>query len=270
MLCVFCGSTAAPTKEHVYAKWIREGLWATGPTVITRAKLGEQRRNTTTGLTWILRRSVCCVCNSGWMSTYLEKPVKDWLLPPMRGQRIEFMPETQRLVAAWAVKTALMFELKAKEDGRQVAVAPESNLTWLYDHRTDPVPPPGSQVWIAAVDAGLGTAGAQPGWHMVTTSMSPNDMEFYFVTFAVGNLVFQVAGQDFRQPDHLTRTGQSLAILQRPDWLISYLTAIWPERSDLVRWPLSTQLKRSELSAFASGKGTIAARWRIASIPRLG
>jgi len=270
MICVMCGLEAAPTREHVYPKWVRDGLGATGRTTITRTKGRRSHQQVTTGLTVILRRSVCRACNTGWMSTSLESSVKDLLLPPMWGRRSAFRPEEQRLIAAWAVKTALMLELKAVEDRRQAGYAPESNLRWLYSRKADPEPPPGSQVWIACVDAELLTPDALTGWYTVTTSNRPHDMEYYAVTFSVGYLVFQVSGQDFTEPELLAGSGQPLATLQRPDELLSYVNAIWPARDLTIDWPRSYRLRRSEMSRFASWENTVAARQIIVPIPRLG
>lgn len=269
MQCALCGETRRATREHVYPKWVREGIWATGATTITRAKGSVHRAHSVTGLTWILRRSVCRDCNTGWMSR-LENALQDYLLPAMRGQPIILTPETQRLAAAWAVEKALLFELKAAEDGGQVTFAPGSNLRWLYDHRDAPTAPPGSQVWIAAVDARLGTADAQPGWHTASTSLAPMDRDFYAVTFQVGYLVFQVAGQDLGEPAHDPGAGQPLAILQRPDWLLPYVNAIWPARSETITWPRSSRLTTDDLRRLASWEDTIAGRWTVAAIPRVG
>ncbi|MHB8399347.1 MAG: hypothetical protein ACYDCI_10515 [Candidatus Limnocylindrales bacterium] len=204
------------------------------------------------------------------MSTSLEEAVKDYLLPAMLNAKIVLEPKMQQLAAAWAVKTALMFQLKAAKENRQRAYAPSSNLKWLYDHRAAPEAPPGSQVWIAAVDARLGTATAQTGWHTATTSKPPLDTEVYFVTFSVGYLVFQVSGQDFRDPDHKTPAGQSLLVLQRPDCLIDYVRAVWPARSDTIRWPPSQRLTSENLPKFAMAEQTTGARMRTVSLPRVG
>jgi hypothetical protein len=269
MHCAFCGETRRATREHVYPDWVRQGIWATGPTTITRAKGGLRRSQATTGLTWILRHSVCRACNTGWMSR-LETALRDYLLPAMRGRPIILTVETQRLVAAWAVEKALLFELKAAEEGGQVVFAPRSNLRWLYEHRDAPTAPPGSQVWIAAVDARLGTANAQPGWHTASTSLPPMDRDFYAVTFQVGYLVFQVAGQDLGEPVDDPSARQPLAILQRPDWLLPYVNAIWPARSEIVAWPRDARLKVADLRRLASWEDTVAARWTVVPIPHVG
>jgi hypothetical protein len=259
--CVFCRQERKATREHLYPDWVRQGIGATGATIVTRTKGTVQHRGKTTGLTWILRRSLCGDCNSGWMSTYLEDAVRDFLLPAMRGERIILDPPMQRRVAAWAVKTALLFGLKAREVGGQVTFAPQSSFDWLYSHRTDPEPPPGAQVWLAAVDARLGSKDALTGWNMVSTSLPPMDMQFYFVTFSVGYLVFQVTGREFGQaiPD----AGAGEPILWRPDHLLEYVTAIWPPRSDIITWPPPGRLRGVEdLARFAAAEGTVAARLR--------
>lgn len=269
MLCIFCGQTRRATKEHIYPQWVRRGLWATGQSTLTRERNDERRDWSVTGLTWILYRRICASCNGGWMRRSLEDAVRPLLLPAMRGQPIRLKPREQRVVAAWAVKTALLFQMKAIDDRSQPGFAPGSNLRWLYEHRDDPVPPPGSQVWIAYVDAQFNTAEAHPGRHNATLLTGPVGNQFYAVTFAVGYLVFQVIGQDFGEPfrpDPLA----PLPSIQRPQSLISVLRSIWPERDVDIDWPPLQGLRHSDFRKFASFEGSQGVAHRIVPIPELG
>src|SRR5206468_349632 len=137
--------------------------------------------------------------------------------------------------------------------GAALGGAPQSNLTWLYDHRDAPEPPQGSQVWIARIDPFATDRTPHAGSHTVTGSP---DIDGYMVTMAVGELILQVVGQDFRQPDYLTPGGLPLITVERPDWLLSYLRVIWPERSDLIRWPLSYRIKGSDWRRLADWENT--------------
>jgi len=242
-LCVFCQLNPGATKEHIYPKWVRKGIRATGPTTITSPR---GVRNVT-GLTWILRNSVCGECNNGWMATRLENKVKDYLLPAMRGWPVVLEPPMQQLIAAWAVKTALMFELKALQDGDR-GLAPVSNLRWLYQHRDALIPPPGSQVWLAGVNAELGTANSHVGWHGAGVVDTVIDTEFYLVTFSVGYLVFQVFGTDFGEADNDAWTSTPRWSMVRADHLLEAIRLIWPARSEVVTWPPSLRLTIDDLS----------------------
>jgi hypothetical protein len=125
------------------------------------------------------------------------------------------------------------------------------------------------QVWIAAVDAKLNTAEAQPGWHTVSTSLPPMDRDFYAVTFEVGYLVFQVSGRDFRQTENDPRTGQPLRIfVSRPDCLLPYINSIWsavgPQRTDTVTWPRDARLR------LAQWNDTAVFREKVVALPNIG
>jgi hypothetical protein len=75
---------------------------------------------------------------------------------------------------------------------------PESSLRWLYDHRDNPVPPPGSRVWLACLDTNTTASHSTTLW----LGNKIEDPEAYVTTFAIGHLVVQVFGQDFRgEPD---------------------------------------------------------------------
>ncbi len=265
MGCAYCGSETEKTDEHVYAKWMREASYATGQ---TRMTLGDdpKPKRTYTGLYLALKDGVCRTCNNGWLSR-LENRVKPWLAPAIRGEAMALAPETQPAVAAWACGKALLIEL-AMRQWRKAFYAPESNLRWLYEHRDDPIPPPGSQVWLAHVDAEFGEANSLTGFNKAALAPErPADPEVYLATFAVGYLVLQVAGQDFREPDHLSRTGESLMELARPDTLLPFLRSVWPQRDDLVVWPPSHGLRKTDLPRFGNWDDTIYVRRRTVRIP---
>ena len=270
VICVFCGEEKRATREHIYPDWVRKGIGATGHTRVTRTKGDARSEGSTTGLTWILRRSICRDCNTGWMATSLESAVKEYLLPAMLGKPIVLEPAMQRVVATWAVKTALLFQMKAMADRQPRGFAPASNLRWLYDHRDNPEPPPGSHVWLAAVDAQLGTVDSHVGWHNATTSTPPLDMELYLVSFSVGYLVFQVFGQDFREPDHHAVTGEPLRDVLLPQPVLTYMRRIWPARTEVITWPPLGRLAWHDLSRFAAVDQAITARMKIVPIPRIG
>jgi hypothetical protein len=258
MPCVFCGAQGRLTDEHVYPRWMRVAMSAAGPTDLTRGDARAHIR-TDTGLTLLLRRGLCESCNTGWLSR-MEREVEPWLAPALLGQKIALAPTTQRLVAAWAVGRALLIEL-AMRTMRKPTYAPASALRWLYERRDDPEPPPGCQVWMAAVDAQLGTVDSLVGWNRAGCSGSvAGEPEQFFVSFSAGYLVFQVAGQDFREVDLLTRSGAPLLDFHRPDALLSLLVAIWPERSDLVVWPPPLAVSRKDLSRLAAWGSTVGQR----------
>ena len=267
MACVFCGSTVSLTTEHVYAQWVRQIMLAIGPTNVTRGEAQSHVR-TDTGLSVVLRKRVCQSCNTGWLSM-LERRVERWVAPALVGQKIALAPATQRIVAAWAVKQALLLEWTMRQM-RSPTYVPESNLRWLYEHRDDPVAPPGCQVWVAAVDAQLGTADSLAAWNMAASAgEDPNNPDQFFATFSAGYFVVQVAGQDFREGGHLTRAGKPLLTFARPDELLPFLISIWPGRDDLIVWPPLYGFRRTDLRRLAQWGATVGQRFVRVKIPQL-
>ncbi len=55
-------------------------------------------------------KAVCEPCNSGWMSV-LEGRAKPYLLPMIKGEIVELVPEAQEILATWTLKTALMCQV---------------------------------------------------------------------------------------------------------------------------------------------------------------
>lgn len=247
MTCVFCGSGISKTDEHVYARWMRKGIQAEARTTVT---VGREERfvRTDAGPTIVLRKGVCRGCNTGWMAA-LERTVQPLLLPAMRGDPVAYAPESQRAIAAWATQKALLTSLAIRAWGF-AAFAPTSAIRWLYEHRGEASPPPGTQVWLAAVEARLGTSDALTG--SISTGWappSPRLPRFYFVTVSAGCLVLQVGGQD-------TDAARSPVTFIRPDNLLTTAPSIWPARDQLITWPPGTILTKDELTELGEWEGT--------------
>ena len=265
MPCIFCGSDGPLTVEHAYPRWIRRALYATGPTKMWR---GSDHRHirTDTGLAVVLRRAVCSGCNSGWLAS-LEDRVNHVLAPALTGNHVVLTPESQRVVATWAVGRALVLEL-AMAGFNKVTFAPTSNCHWLFEHRDDPIPPPGAHVWLAAVDARLGTADALVAWvkrgWSADVRREPDQPWAYFMTFSAGYLVVQVAGQELETGDDVDPSR-----VMRPDALINTVRLIWPARTDLIAWPPHEHLTIDTMAAFASWEGAVTATRRTVRLPDL-
>ena len=109
---------------------------------------------------------------------------------------------------------------------------------------------PRHQVWLAAVEARLGTSDALTG--SISTGWappSPRLPRFYFVTVSAGCLVLQVGGQD-------TDAARSPVTFIRPDNLLTTVLSIWPARDQLITWPPGTILTKDELTELGEWEGT--------------
>jgi hypothetical protein len=108
--CVFCDSLGPLNKEHFIPDWISR-LFKGSPvaTVQVINRDGKQRLYPLP----IFQQevgTVCKKCNGGWMAT-LEKQVAPFLAPMLTESRPCVLDQArQKLLATWAVKTAMVFE----------------------------------------------------------------------------------------------------------------------------------------------------------------
>ncbi len=249
MPCMFCGSPGPLTDEHAIPKWARKAIGATAAIRLHVVPQGSRAISAATGrpaqrftgMRVVARKALCDSCNSGWLAG-LENAANPLLEPAMRGDPIKLSTDQQALVAFWAAKTSLLIEVAFRQF-RTDSVVPASHLRWLYEHRTDRAPPPGTVVWLASLNPWLGDDFV-PTWCSSGTLRSgdprshPNRTnDSYVATFSVGCLIFQVIGQDFREPDHLTPTGLPFVTVIPPRKLASYLLPIWPQLYPEAAWP---------------------------------
>ena len=109
--CFFCGQTRRLTNEHVWPKWVsgllceRSGSF----THYTRRVTATGDATTPTGTSRYLNvttKAVCRDCNGGWLSAF-ENQIKPLAAPLIVGERtvaLALAPESQALLAAWAVQ----------------------------------------------------------------------------------------------------------------------------------------------------------------------
>ena len=165
----------------------------------------------------------------------LEKAVKPILGPMMtKGWVTPLSPPTQRLLAFWAVKTALVIEYLHPRH----RVVPDAHYSALYAAQS---PPPGVMVWIARRNAygdlmssslkeaigGVHIAADNPSLQRrVLQLANSGQAKMYRFTFTIGHVVFQVFGHNFPMKMEIGG-GEALAdVVQR----------IWPIDEDIT-WP---------------------------------
>jgi hypothetical protein len=187
--------------------------------------------------------NVCDDCNHGWMHD-LEDEAIPILAGPILGHPAEFSESDQRVMARWAVKTALLLELSLRVV-RGVGHAPAGAFDFLRQHGE---PPPGHRVWIGAVKAKR----TWPGWTSSSTVMvGPSEADMvpqgYLAAFLVGHLLFQVFGPNLGT-DHNIELGVIPDRVLRPIWPISLPVIRWPfailqpEQLDRM-WPPVTEFR---------------------------
>jgi len=224
--CIFCGGRVS-TKEHAFPQWILDrvgDVWVT--TEVTFGATGEHRR-------WIGRRRkaharvryLCVTCNGGWMSD-LENRARPTLNAMMSDFTLRLDAAEQQLVAAWCIKTAMVFECTGPRGGwfysdgerarfRSSLSLPEHTFVWLGRfQRSDQSVCEARRLYRPSGRTGEG----------------------YVTALQVARLVAQVL---------TIRQAPELAQAVRRDGL--YLRLAWPIWTKSLRWPPSSSFSESRL-----------------------
>lgn len=150
--CIFCGDPA-DSREHISPQWLQD--WVEKQQDVNHTQgitrfdasdgsfdLGPTQTEIHSGPTMTRRLPVVCAerCNGGWMSR-LEKAVNPWLGPMTHGQATTLDAERCRLLALWAEKTAMVWEVT---DTASVT-ATQADRDYLREKQQ---PTPFTEVWI--------------------------------------------------------------------------------------------------------------------------
>lgn len=152
--CIFCGSKA-DSDEDLWPKWILERFRA--PTFGLMGTVGDDdyidpKRKT------VRLRCVCQKCNNEWMSR-LEQDSIPLLSSMAHDLVLPIRLDERTLVAAWAVKTAMLWEYFGpttrrpyyldgeKADLRAARRIPENTTVWLARYGGSPL------LWSSMADA---------------------------------------------------------------------------------------------------------------------
>ena len=198
--CVFCGGKPL-TKEHIWPKWarrkltsiIQEPYWKERmvgplshvPQVI--AVGGEDReyaeQHSAAPLYSMTTRSVCASCNGGWMSQ-LEEEARPIIEAMLSRQDRTLHEDGQRILAAWAVKTALTFQQTLSPDRR---LYPASDYSTLRESNE---PSSMTRVWLSSYAGGQLSSAIFQG----LVSVVDRHPIMYSTTITLGPVAFQVMG----------------------------------------------------------------------------
>jgi len=146
-LCAFCGELTILTKEDAWPSWLMRYIFPPNKRV-DRMRGGsdeELAASLKSGYTPRLKtQTVCEECNSKWLGPFEDKAkarVRGWLTA-LRGP---VTASDQRVLAFWAIKTAMTVDLAAyAAPDRRI---PAAQLRELHHNRT--FPPSGVFIWCA-------------------------------------------------------------------------------------------------------------------------
>jgi hypothetical protein len=255
MACVLCASADNLTSEDVIPHWLLRALKVErgSTTVNVREESGPPRE------VWKLRDfqvtldgGLCSKCNNERLGG-LEQVVQPILEPMVVRRELTVLDlASQRLLAAWAVKTVYLLELAGRQrypGARPVeGYAPSiAELGWLLaqlEQRPAKLiePPPRSMVWLACWDCRTaGTVGRQSMVNYAPSAAplatpSGGEVVGQFTTLAIGFAVFQVLTVDYVEAE------VRRAVVWNPDppdSIADGVRLIWPHRLDAgdFTWP---------------------------------
>lgn len=142
--CVFCGATGKLSGEHVFPDWSQPFLESeAGPGTHVRRVIRAEGKTKTVhrGLPATATvNSVCAPCNHGWMSR-LEEAAKPYLVSMLKGHHRTYHRGGQKLLATWALKTALVAGSKFK---------PATPEVFYRDLRDSGEPSENTAIWLGA------------------------------------------------------------------------------------------------------------------------
>jgi hypothetical protein len=225
-LCIFCGNSDL-TREHALPHWVIETIGG-GQLFTVEAQFGHDapmKKWPAHGRGGHVRvKYLCQGCNNGWMSA-LETTAMPLLRPLMNDFSITVDRGQQRLLAIWAMKTAMVCECTSRTKAWFYSTADRQHLL------TALAPPPGTFVWIGRSQR------SDPSFIDAKKLFPPHGStldEGFVTTFALARLVIQVVTVRMKPQHQSTRI--ALHIKSGPWDKGRGLLQIWPAGAT-IRWP---------------------------------
>lgn len=188
MICAFCQREAKPTREHAIPLWMNGVL---PPSDLPMRHSVTDRDEPERSRTWQAKKPdfvvkrLCDPCNTKRFSQ-LEGRAKPYLTPLIQGRGRTLHDTGRCLVASWAIKTVMVFQISEKANHTFI---PPEHYHALY---ADQIPPPGIMVWFgAASDNAEDIRYASHSMHSKRPDLPPTA---YGATLVIGHLVLHVVG----------------------------------------------------------------------------
>jgi hypothetical protein len=184
--CAFCEYTGKLSKEHIFAKWVRDLFPGTVDAFYIGGMSHRNERFTTDAIDW-KAGVVCAPCNNTWMKDIEETQAKPVLVPFIAGNEID-IPITQAMahsIAIYAFKTAVVQD----HAGRRAEPFFSARLRRAF--KSNRSIPGGVNIWICGIKQNL------PNIQVASTyysgQLSPTySWCMYVFTCWIGHFVMQV------------------------------------------------------------------------------
>lgn len=183
---------------------------------------------------------VCRPCNEGWMSR-IEQRAEPALSPLIRSLNATPLSRgDQGVVALWAYKRAIVFDLLNRTADRYFTEADRHEL-----FTTQTLPAPDIHVWAAGF---FGPQAATAVTYRILYNVrrehsADHPTDGYCLTLTVGHVALQVF------TCHRRKHARALRLAVAPQWAAATVR-LWPPSSDTARWPPSKAFDQHGLSLF--------------------
>jgi len=230
--CLFCNRRAT-SKEHVWPLWLLERL-RRAPMATIHSERGDGTRNRWSGKE-VTAKFVCAGCNNGWMSE-LENVVKPVVEPLLLDHNVGLDRPAQTVLAAWAVKNAMVFEA--------LRVAPP----WFFTDgersafRKSLRPPTRTNVWIAKCVEHSGCFCSAFDMNVVLDE-GETTVPAHLTTMAFGSLTIQIAAGKL---PHSVPLATTVTLEDTSTRWEEATVRIWPGPLELVNWPRPVHLRGNQ------------------------
>lgn len=232
--CVLCGTKIGRntrSREHVFAKWIRDLFPDEGPSKQTRrtqVRGGplevEEWEDTSLNLRV---KDVCKPCNNEWCQE-IDNEAQPILEPLIRGEQTTLDASAQLTATVWATKTLLLLQ-RTHKDGKHSI--PDREYRWFRERRW---PLENEQLWVGRHD---GTGEWPIAYHHYAFDLyekstgqavdSPDESHGYVAAFSVGHLFFRAFGHTIKNGPKIMPGGPFSGVLRQ----------VWPATGASVDWP---------------------------------
>ncbi len=217
--CIFCDNNSG-SREHLWPKWIHERK-KFGP---IRHKIGN-RPEKILGDPEQKIKTVCGVCNNGWMSQ-LERENIPIIGNMFADLSIPLDESQQTLLAAWTVKTAMVVDSVQGRDPKRRFYRRDECVSMRL-HRAIP---PRTRIWIGrSTLSSLSAIGTLVG---AFNPDRPEKMPGMVVNIVVGHLAIQIFSFRVEPEDPAIRDPEP-----KPGNWDSMLMQVWPTRRTSATWP---------------------------------
>ena len=223
--CPFC-TESAKTNEDVWPLWLIQLVGGTRPRTDIRNKRGGVARS------WNdprVKVKVCKGCNNGWMSD-LEQRAKPLIASMARGAACHIAPGEARVLAAWAVKAAMLFEYASSRDGLFYQQSDRAHL------KENGEPPTGTAVWLGVAMRSSHHVVYAFGGEQQHAIPVLGAVRAFNPTIVIGHLALQVLSLRFeRSWLPVEERPQRQTVATNPSSLVS----IWPCHlgDEAISWP---------------------------------